>query len=761
MKIFLATLLTLLAVNSFAYTIKSINYKGMVHISQNVAIRMLDFEIGDTIDDDMLNKSLKKYYEQGYFEDAWIDMSDGHLTFNFKEKPLISKVQLKGWKEEDEEVLGMIVQVKRGSLYDEKKLEAAKKRIIQALAQETKIDSIVEIEKEYLENGSMQVTFVVSEGEEIIIESLVYDGVFDLDSEEFNEVIANKQREFMGWFYGQEDGKMKLNDLGYDNLRIKEEYMKKGYLDADVRRPFVKVNFDNYTANMSYQIDEGKPYTISAIKFNQEKEVIDDALIREVVKLKVGEYFNIETFRKDSEKIKTLISDLSYAFVSIVPDLRKDKEKQTVEVVFRIVPGERVKIRNVIISGNSRTLDRIVRRELYLGPGDMYSLTDLKDSRNSLGRLGFFEENTIEEERVDESTMDLVVKVKEAPTGNIQVGGGYGSYGGLLVSVSVDDRNIYGSGINAALSVEQSSLTSSYSFSISNPRLNDSDFSGSFSVFASDYEYNDYTTTSNGFGLGLGHRLSRYMSANVGYNFSSNDYDGNITTNTATSIFYESYSKSSITFGISYDNTDDYYLPRNGMTFQQSIEYAGVGGDANFIKSRTEFAVYKGLEDWLGFDIIARYKARLFYAHDSGNLPIAERFYMGGIGSIRGYEAYSLSPEIDDDNNVSTPARRVGGEYTASNSFELSFPMIPKAKMRLVAFVDYGLIGATSDQLTSNNAPGIDYIDKSNNITRGGYGLGIEWFSPVGPVQIMFANAVGEEEGDKTSTFEFSMGQRF
>ncbi|MBW6489178.1 outer membrane protein assembly factor BamA [Sulfurimonas sp.] len=759
MRIFLATLLSLLAANSFAYTIKSIKYDGMVQISESVALRMLKFEIGDDVDDEMLDESIKMYYKQGYFEDIWVEMDkEGALTYHLKEKPLISMIELKGWKENESEAMDRIIQIKVGSLYDEKKIEAAKSRIIEAINQEAKIDSVVEISKELLENGSYKITFLVNEGEEIIIEELLYSGVSALDSDDFNELVANKEREFMGWLWGRNDGKMKVADLEYDPLRIRDLYMQHGYLDIDVKQPFVKVSFDNYTADMSYQIKEGEVYNVGAIIIEQETNVIDDALVKEQIKLEIGKPFNIETFRDDSQRIKTLIADLSYAFVQIVPDLKKNKEKGEVDVIFKIMPGDKVKIRNVVISGNSRTLDRIIRRELYLGPGDMYSLTDLMDSRNSLGRLGFFEGNTIEEKRIDNRTIDLVVKVKEAPTGNIQVGGGYGSYGGLLISVALNDRNIWGSGIDIGVKAERSSLTSNYSFSISNPRLNDSDFSGNFSVYTSNYEYNDYAVLSDGFATGIGHRFTRHTSGHIGYGYSANSYEFDDTITTVDTFYFEDYSKSSVTASVKFDNTDDFYLPRKGFMLSQSIEAAGMGADASFVKSRTNFGAFRGLEEWFGFDVIARYKARLYYVKESGYLPVAERFYMGGIGSVRGYESYSLSPTIENPDSTATEDRRIGGELTASNSFELSFPLLPKAKIRLVTYLDWGYISASGDALATDI---VNYPYLSNGISRGGFGAGLEWFSPVGPIQLMFSKPLAEEEGDKTSMFEFTMGQRF
>jgi outer membrane protein insertion porin family len=753
MKILLSFLLVVFTTNIYAQVVKSIEYNGLVHLSKPVALRMLGFSEGDDIDKEIVDKAIKKYFNQGYFNDIWTEFDkNGKLTFYFKEKPIISQVELKGWKENDDEVKDSVIQIKKGTLYDEKKLEAAKQRIIDAISQEGKIDSVVEIETTYLKNGSVKVTFVVNEGEEIIIKKIEYSGVYGLDPDDFDDVIANKQQEFMGWFWGQNDGKMSLRDLEYDNLRIRDYYMQYGYLDAKVDAPFVGVDFDNYSADMSYLISEGKPYKISKISVHQVKHVADDEKLQEIISLEPGEVFNIKTFRDDSKKIKTLVADLGYAFVQVVPDLKKNKEKHTVEVVFKVMPGDKVKIRNVLISGNNRTLDRIIRRELYLGPGDMYSLTDLTDSRSALGRLGFFDGNTIEEKRIDNQTMDLIVKVKEAPTGNIQLGGGYGSYGGLLVSIGVSDRNIWGSGINVGIKAEKSQTTQNYSFNISNPRLNDSDFSGNFSIYHSSYDYIDYTVDSNGLTMGLGHRFTRHISGYLGYGYSSNSYtfgnDFNASVYGGVNPF-ESYTKSGVTISAKWDDTDDYYLPRKGMEISQSIEKSGLGGTADFVKARTNFAKYYGLQDLLGFDAIFRYKARYYAVIDNGYIPLAEKFYMGGIGSVRGYQSYSLSPTVADA-SATDGIRRVGGTQTFSNNVELSLPLIPKAKMRLVAFADWGTI---SDDITNNLL--------SNNISRAGYGAGLEWFSPVGPIQLMFARPISPKEGDKTSNFEFTMGQRF
>lgn len=724
--------------------VQSIQYEGMIHISEAVAKRLNEVKVGEPLDPMMVDKTIKNFFDQGYFEDVWADEDAGKVTFHFKEKPIISKIELKGYKENDEEATKGLLQIEKGALYDEKRLEGAKKRIIDALSQDGKIDSVVEIESEKLDNGSMHVKFIVNEGEEIIIKKLRYSGVLTQDSDDFNSMIANKEEQFMGWLWGRNDGKMKVAELQYDPLRIRDFYMQNGYLDAKIDEPFVAVDFDHYTAEMSYNVFEGDVYRVSDILVFQDTAVIDDKELLAVIALEKNKPFNIKTFREDADRIKTKIADLGYAYVQVQPDLKKDKEGKSVDVVYRINPGKKVRIRNVIVSGNNRTLDRVVRRELFLAPGDLYSLTNLKDSRNAIGRTGYFESNTIEEKRIDDESMDLIVQTKEAPTGNIQLGGGYGSFGGILLSVAVSDRNIFGSGINVGLNLERSQRTSNYSFNISNPRLNDSDFSGNFSIYNSSTEYDSYSVASVGTSIGVGHRFNRYWSGYMGYNYSKNDYsDIDTASTTYDPRYYENYAKSSVIVSASFDNTDDYYIPREGFTFSQSIEKAGIGGDADFIKSRTSFGAYQGLQKLTDFDLILRYKARFNYADESGYLPLGEKFYMGGIGSVRGYQGYSLSP-TDGVDSTGDPYK-IGGTQTFSNSLEFSVPLVPEARMRATAFVDYGLIGEKS----------------LSEIKRGGYGVSLEWFSPVGPLQLVFANPIGDKPGDDVTHFEFTIGQRF
>lgn len=265
--------------------VTSIKYEGMVHISQAVANQLNEVKVGEPLDPQRLDKAIKTFFDQGYFEDVWAEEEAGVVTFHFKEKPIISKIELKGFKENDEEAQKGLLQIDKGALYDIKRIESAKKRIMDALNQEGKIDSVVEVETTKLDNGSLSVKFIANEGEEIIIKELKYYGVSGLDADEFDTVIANKERDFMGWMWGRNDGKMKIAELQYDPFRIHDYYMQFGYLNAKIDAPFVAVDFNRYEAKITYNVFEGDIFRVSDILIFQDTAVIEDQALLDVIAL--------------------------------------------------------------------------------------------------------------------------------------------------------------------------------------------------------------------------------------------------------------------------------------------------------------------------------------------------------------------------------------------------------------------------------------------------------------------------------------------
>jgi len=750
-------LLLLGAVLANAQQITSINFKGLVHLSPETAKEIMGLKVGDELNGDSTDRAIAKLFRQGYFDDIYIENEGGDVTVTVKEKPSIARIDIKGVVTNDKTAIDGLINIKQGNMYDELAIERAKERIRQYYESKGYFDTVVDVTKEPVagNESSLFVTMNINRGENIIIENVNLVGAKLFDYDDVEPVVANKEREFMGWMWGRNDGKVKLFELPNDPARIQDKYYQKGYLDATVSNPYLNAYMDNYTADLTYYVTEGEQYRVSSVDIEAPEFLeLDKEKILKGFRLESGDVMNSARLRQDMKKLDDMVADKGYAFVRINPKTEKNVEDKTVSIVYEVVPDEKVYIRNVQISGNDRTVDRVVRRELYLTEGNLYSRTDLQDSKDALRRTSYFDEVEIEEQRVGANQVDLLVKVKEASTGSISGGIGYGSSDGLLLNASVSDTNVFGSGMKGVISVDRSDNELSGQIGLTNPRLFDSEYSLGGTLYANDYSWNNYDEKSYGLNVVVGRKLTRNLSASLGYIIEQSRISG--LSDVLKTVGYKDGKslKSSLIPSITYNSTDDYYLPRTGIIASTSLEFAGVGGDEKFLKSRTNFNWYQGIREWVDYDLIFRFKSSFGKIWDRGWVPINERLYLGGIRNLRGFESRTVSPKVKV---ASGSWYETGGDTSFNSSAELSFPLIERVKMRGVLFVDYGVIRGRIANVT---APGIvDYVD--GRISRYSAGAGIEWVTPMGPLQLIFAKLLKKQDGDDTSTFEFTIGQRF
>ncbi|ELU2122864.1 outer membrane protein assembly factor BamA [Campylobacter coli] len=739
MKKHLISICALVAMANAA-TIKDIKFIGLNHLSNTSAINIAGLKIGEEINPAKINTAILNLYKQNYFENIAVENNNGILEIIVTEKPTIAKVSITGIASNDRKQVESILGIKRGTLLDEGSIKEAIERIKAYYEAKSYFDTIVEYKKKTLENtDGLELEFIVNRGENIIIDNVHLSGAKKFSYSDIEPAIVNKEKEFMGWMWGRNDGKLKIFELSNDSARISDEYMKKGYLDVQVSSPYLKTYTDTYQANLTYFIKEGKPYKIESVSienplFSEEENMQNVKNLRSTQ----GKLINIEDIRKDVKTIETQSADLGYAFAEVYPDIQKNDQTQEASVVFKVIPHDKVYIRNVIISGNSRTVDRVVRRELYITEGNLYNRTDLSESTNALRRTSYFDDVEIKEEKVDDTHIDLIVNVKEASTGAISGGIGYGSSDGLLLNASLSDTNIFGSGIKSSVSVDKSDDTLSGRISLINPRILDSQYSLGGTLYSNDYEWDNYSEKNYGFDITLGRQFARYYNVSLTYNLEQSDIYHLSPTLLRTGYELGKTIKSSITPAITFNNTDDYYLPRKGIIASISLEYAGLGGDQEFLSSSSKFNFYQGLQDYIGYDLIYRYKASFYKVWDEGYLPINQRIYLGGIRSLRGFESRTVSPKNEWGDEV-------GGTIAFANSVELSFPLIDRIKLRGSVFFDYGMIGNKN----------LDEIQRMST------GLGIEWITPIGPLQLVFAKPLNDKKGDDTNTFEFNLGTRF
>ena len=808
------------ATGALCAKITSIEYEGLQSLSPMLASEISQIKPGDELESSVVDSAVRAFYNQGYFKDIVVGFDNGVLVFYFTEKPRVASVEIKGYGS-DQEKQTLITQmgIKKGETFDEQKIERAKEVLKNMLEFQGYYGSVVQEELTKTDNAdAYAIIFNVNRGDNILIRKAHYDGREKLSVSKLESLSANKQRDFMGWMWGLNDGKLKLQELEYDSLRIQDVYMRNGFLDASVSAPFLSANFNNLSAQLYYTIKEGVQYRVKDIRINlNNPDIISLETLQKALKVQKKEIFNIEDLRADAQTLKRLIADKGYAFAQVRPDLDKDEANAEVTVLYHIDSGSKVRIGDVLISGNTRTGDRIIRREILLAPGDEYSLTKIAESQNALQRLGFFDKVKIDERRVSEDSMDLLVEVTEGRTGQLQFGLGYGSYGGLMINGSVAERNLFGTGQSGSIYANISTGTGqSYNFnyygqtrkyngrqfsgniSLTNPRIFDSKFSTSGSIYGNYYINYIYIEQSGGFSLNAGRLLTPTLRVSLGYDinivktydFTSNLYEQFYSSKDQ--IFTDKVKDparpdckpsdkddcmvevtrrglwnkdnhlpitSSITPTINYDNTDDYYFPKNGVIASAYAQFAGLGGTVRNVKAYAKLGLYYHLRSLLGIDLIARYKAQggyLFRFDREDFLPLNGTFYMGGVTTIRGFRAGSITPRNAD-------GLWVGGDGMFSNSLELSYGILEAAKMRLALFADYGFL---TFKQTNGVADFKDYgiIGTGNHALewRASVGVAVEWISPMGPLVLIFPiKRFNQKPGDYTSSFEFSMGTRF
>jgi len=715
-----------------ATTIKDVKFEGLKHISQISAKQISLIHPNENLDIEKIDKTIKKFYKYGYFRNIEAELNNDVLIFKFYEKPIIYKINYKNVSNDLQKLLKD--KIKRGEIFSKQKLKEIKDFINSYYDSKGEFNSVVVFkEKKIPKKNGIEITISVNPGKNIIIESLKLYGVKKEKISDIKNNLKNVNKDILGWLPFRNSGKLSLQGLLEDPNSIKEYYLSKGYLDVKVSSPFLLANFDNNKAELEYKIIEGNRYKVSSVKIEIPKGIIDTKKYQDNLLLLKNHYFNIKRMKKDIKKLKRAVADKGYAYVKVYPDIKKHKDK--VDVIYKVIPGSKVYISDVVISGNSKTLDNVVRRNIYLYPGYLYSLTDKEDSINALKRSGYFEEVKLKEIRIDDTHMKILVKVKEGLTGSLKAGISYNSYSKFGINLGISEINVFGSGQALSLNFSKTSKSTSYNINLRNPAVNDSKYSLDTNLYKTTYEGYSYKTNKTGIFMSIGKGLTRNSKGYIGYGYEKL----HLTDITADNKdYYKAHSiKSYIRPGISYNSTDDRFFPQHGIEGGASITYAGIGGTEKFLKNSMYGKFFYSLDDQFEILTVLKYKFRAGYLKEIGYTPLNERYYLGGLGSVRGYDWGSISPKDKDGN-------KIGGKRMLVNSIEASVPVNLKRKMWLSAFIDNGQIG-----------------ENSFNISRSSYGISFDWITPIGPLDFTYALPINKHSNDETRKFEFSIGTSF
>ncbi|MBM4144766.1 MAG: outer membrane protein assembly factor BamA [Nitrospira sp.] len=719
--------------------INSIEIKGLKRIDEIAVKSRITQRAGEPISQEKTNEDIKSIFKMGYFDDvrAEIEPFEGgiKLIYVVKEKPAIVKIELQGNKEFDDANLKEKLTITTGAIADAVLIQDNANKLRAFYEEEGYwLSRIVPVVKT-INPDEVSLTYQIEEGPKIRIKKILTEGNKAITSSKIKGVIETKE----WWLFSfiSSSGYYKKDRMESDIEKIRDIYFNNGFIKVVVGEPRIQLSDDKKGMFISIPISEGDQYKIASIDISGNK-ALDGNSIRGRISMMPDTPFSKANLRKDIFSISELYSENGYALITVTPDLTPDESKKLVRINLKIDEGERYRIGRIEIAGNTKTRDKVIRREVRLDEGDLFNSALIKRSYERINNLNFFETvELIPKPKPEEKLVDLDIKVKERPTGFFSVGGGYSSVEKFIAMVELTQGNLFGKGQFVKLRAELGGRTTYYDISFRDPWFMDKPVSFSTNIYKITKEYIDYKKEATGFGISLGKRLSEYWATDIAYNFEN----ANITNvaSDASKIIKDQEGKSttsSITPSLVRDSRDNYLDTSRGSRNSIYVTYAGLGGSNNFLKSEVDSSWYFPIGS-----TTLMLRGRYGYTTGIGGkeLPLYERFYVGGIYTVRGLGFGEAGPKDNESGDY------VGGTNQLIFNIDYTFPLVSEIRLKGVVFTDIG---------------SAFYAFKEMNL-RYTAGLGVRWISPFGPIRLEWGHNLDKKEGEQPSRFEFAFGTFF
>lgn len=730
--------------------------KGNRRVESAAIQNALKLKTGDLLYADKVDADIRAIYQLGQFQDvkAETEAVNGgvNLVYVVVEKPVVREIRIEGNKELSTDKVRDALGLKTNTIFSQKALAESVKKVKKLYNDEGYYLADVTTKSEKRSDTDIKVTFSITEGKKVLIKSIRFEGNKAFTASKLKGVMETKEKWFMSWLTGA--GTYKDEVIKNDVALISDLYYNNGYVNVKVGEPEVKLLSDKSGLEVTIAITEGEQYKTGAIAFKGDLLESQDVLFRKI-KLKSGEIFNRSNLRNDVSSLTDLYADKGYAFANVTPLSKIDNEKKTVDITFDFEKGDKVFIDLININGNSKTRDKVIRREVRVDEGGTYSSTGLKKTKQNLMNLGFFEDVNVSttKGRAD-NKLDVNIDVKEKPTGTFSIGAGYSSLDGLIGQGSVSQSNFLGLGLKANLAASLGGKSSTYNLGLTDPYFLDTRWTLGGDIYRTERDYLDFTRRSTGGDIKAGYPLSDTMSTLWMYKYEDKQiYD----ISQALRLVPETSSTTSSIYLSLTRNTTDYRLdPTTGMINSLSIEFAGLGGTNRFLRYYGDTTLFFPCK----WETVLSLRGSFGYIQGLGkDVPIDERFYAGGISTLRGYEGRSVSPYILTDvqstsqnsGAVTSSLERafVGGDKEAIFNAEYTIPLLKDAGLKGVLFFDAGNVYGENQSMFSS-------ILMS-------YGAGIRWISPLGPLRLEYGIPLNPRDGidKKSGRFEFSIGSFF
>ena len=748
-----ALLLALGAVQAQAiepFTIKDIRVEGIQRTEAGTVFSYLPVKVGDVMTDEKASQAIRALFATGFFRDVTLEVDNGVLVVVVQERPSVAQIDFAGMREfnKDQLLKGLRqVGLAEGRIFDRGLLDRAEQELKRQYLSRGMYAVNINTTVTPLERNRVAINFNVEEGEIAKIRQISIIGAKAFSEKELVDLFVLRTPGWLTWFSKQDQ--YSRQKLAADLETLRSHYLDRGHLEFSIDSTQVSITPDKKDIYITVSITEGPKYTVSGVKVAGEKLIPEEEL-QKLIKVKPGDTFSRARLTESTKAISDRLGNDGYAFANVNAIPERAKDKNEVAFTFFVDPGRRVYVRRINIAGNNRTRDEVIRREMRQFEGGWYSADKINLSRRRIDKLGYFTEVNVETPPVPATTdqVDVNISVTEKPTGVILVGAGFGSGEGVILSGSVSQQNIFGSGKHVTAQVGTSKINTTYALSYTDPYFTVDGVSQGFDLYLREVDAVNsglgfYQTKTLGGAVRLGVPISEIDTINYGLGYEQTK----ITIFPESPLFYKDYvatfgnENSTVlgTVGWTRDGRDSLIYPTSGTLHKVTGEVGLPGGTLKYYKAAYQYQRYFPLTQT--YTLMLNGEAGFGEGYGGKPLPFFRNFFAGGVTSVRGFKAFTIGPK-DTNGDPRGGSRRLVGNA------ELLFPFPGLEKdrsVRMSAFVDAGMVADTYDA----------------GEFRFSTGLGVLWVSPLGPLKVSVALPLASEPGDRKQPFQFTIGGVF
>lgn len=759
------------AEGAWAFVISDIRVEGIQRTEPGIVFSHLPFRVGDDYTPEKGTRAIRMLYRSGLFKDVNLTQDGSTVVVSLVERPAVATITTHGIKVFDKAAVEKSLRdvgLAEGRIFDQSTLERADQELRRQYLARGFYGVNVKTTATPLERNRVGITIDVDEGRASSISSIRFVGNKVYDNDDLLDLMQLGTPNWFSWYTKRD--LYSREKLAADLETIRSHYLDAGYLDFKFDSVQVSISPNRSDVFLTINMTEGEPYTISGSKLQGDLLGLDD-VFTPMLTLKEGSTYNASEANAVAEAIKDKLSTLGYAFSQVTPNPMTNPTDHKVEVVYTVDPGRRAYVRRVNISGNNRTRDEVIRREVRQYEAAWFDSDKVKVSRDRIDRLGFFDSVTAEPVPVQgtRDQVDLDVKVQERATGSVSLGAGYSTSEGIVLSGGFAQNNLFGTGKSLQVDLNTSKSQRTYAVSITEPYVTPTGISRTWDVSDRRVDLNKldvadvkYETGAAAFSFGI--PFTEYDRVFLGGRVESTKVSVNDNSPQRYKTYVEKFGKNpwsvAATIGWARDSRDSSLAPNRGVYQRLNGEIGLPGLDIEYYKFTYQYQHYWPVTK----NLTLAFNGQVGYGDVYGKtdmFPFFKNFYVGGIGSVRGFESGSLGPTESDPGNYSSSTNYLGGDRMMNASVELLAPLPGGDRtLRIFTFLDtgyaWGYKGTRVNGVMQYERQPIDFGD-----LRVSTGIGIAWISPLGPLKFSIAYPLKKEEGDKTQRFQFQIGTGF